>query len=181
MEGRASKSDLELYRKTAFHGKIPLDWLHENTFAIQGVVNNRATTHSHAKNILKSIKAFGHQGHNHPIIVIIRSSDLADDIRWDDPAAPPLSFANRTMVGILAGTHRIVALRLYCEEADKIIEAAEEYIRILDAGLNKPDLLPTARSELHAKRKALKETIDQLKKDRNSVAHWPTLVYDWGG
>ncbi|KAG8901289.1 hypothetical protein FRC00_008031 [Tulasnella sp. 408] len=184
MEGRSSKSDTESYHNQAFLGKALLDWLNDNTVPVQGVVNNRASALSHAKSIVRSLKAFGPQCHEHPIIAIVRRSDLPNGFRWKKgkgkgKEVPTLTFASATVIGILAGAHRLMALRLYCAEADKVIKAAEEFISSLEDQLNDASLSANTKSELQSNRAAMQKTLEKVVEDRNLVAQWPTLIYDW--
>ncbi|KAG8932632.1 hypothetical protein FRC01_012974 [Tulasnella sp. 417] len=179
LEGRQDPAETEAYHKKAYKGRVLLDWLHENTWAIKGVVNNRGTMVTHAKAILKSMKAFGHQGAKHPIIVIVREADLPTDIEWSESSPPSLTFSSKTAVGIVAGAHRLLALRMFCEEADTLIKAAKEYLEELDQRLLGPGAPMDDESDLRSSRDDIKQTLDRLVKERDAVAHWPTLIYDW--
>ncbi|KAG8965404.1 hypothetical protein FRC00_003668 [Tulasnella sp. 408] len=167
------------YHAKAYRGRVCLDWLDPNTWAIDRMINNRETLRKHALAILQSVKAFGHKGAQHPIIIIVRSSELPDDIEWSDTSPPLLRFSSKTAVGIVAGAHRYMALVLYCKEADKLIESAEDYLARLDRYLSQPGLAANVIREQTTRRAKLKLDLDRLVKERNSVAHWPTLVYDW--
>lgn len=114
------------------------------------------------------------------MIVIVRRSDLPPDFDGSKTPLPILSFGARTVVGIVAGAHRLVALIMYCDEADKVIDAANKYIDRLRLELHKPGQTSDQHSECRAILCNLVSTVNQLIKERNDVAHWPTLVYDWG-
>lgn len=148
---------------------------------MRGVVNNRAVILAHAKALLESVKAFGHHGKKYPIIVIIKASEIPEGFQFsDEEQSAKLSFLTKTMVGIVAGAHRLLAIKLYCEEADKFIHALKEYIRVLKTQLADSSIRNAKLSEIKAKYREIQGTLDKLVTERESVAYWPTLVYDWG-
>lgn len=179
MASRPDSSSPNSYHKRAYKGKVLMDWLHENTLAIGGLINNRQPTVSHAKAIVKSIKAFGHQGHKYPIIIIIRDGDLPADLECSEASPPVLSFLSKTAIGIVAGVHRFAAIKLFCDEADKVIEAANKYVSRLAQDLKTPGLPEDAKAELELRKSKMDETLKRLVQERYDVAHWPTLIYDW--
>lgn len=171
----------ERYHEKAYLGKVRMDWTSEFTSAFQGIVNNRAMFTSNINAVLRSMKAFGPQGDRHPIIVIIRKKDLPEGL--DLKAAAPhsiLTFTSKTMVGIVAGAHRLAALKLFCQEASKVIEGARNYLLALEAKLRKGKMDEAEYQEQVAQVNVVRAKVEQLVKVRDAAAHWPTLIYDWG-
>lgn len=105
---------------------------------------------------------------------------MPSDIEWDEASPPRLTFPSKTAVGIVAGAHRLRALVLFCDEADTLIKAAEEYLSQLEADLKNPGVAEVAKQDLALTKSNIEATLERLVQERDDVANWPTLVYKWG-
>lgn len=131
--------------------------------------------------ILKSVKQYGLQGHQNPLIIIVKRDEVPRKIKFKtDPPLVTIQFDTKTYLGIVAGAHRLFVLRLFYKEAGDVLAAAGKYILALHVELESCKGKPTILVNLKSTIMELMETVGRLKVEQENVGKWPVLIHDWG-
>ncbi|KAG8986459.1 hypothetical protein FRB90_003996, partial [Tulasnella sp. 427] len=166
------------WRNAAYIGTARLNWLSEHTWAVRGLVNNRPLSASSVQLLYQSLLDNGMLGEDHPIIVIVKRSEL-EAVAFSRAQLPWLTFSGKTLVGIVAGAHRLEALRRFCMEAQRVLRTAERYLAKVDTELTRGKMTSAKAKALQDRKEELQETIDRLQLELKHVSHWHAEIYDW--